>query len=276
MIIIKLKGGLGNQLFQYAYGRLLSIKNNVPVTFEFEGNKNDTAREYKLDKFNTNVKFPSEEEKNKLKGNNLFIKKLKNKIFKNYNIGYNASALHKKSGYLEGFWQSYKYLEPIKDSLLKEITLREPLIESNNEILKQIEGTDSVFVQIRRGDYVNDSKTKSEHYTFGLEYYQEAFSLIKEKLKNPTLFIFSDDILWCKNNIKSEIPMVFSEPSIPDYENFIIGSKCKHDIISNSSFGFWIAWLNQNPNKIIIAPKKWNNVYQKEYADLLPENWIKI
>ncbi len=275
MIIIKLKGGLGNQLFQYAYGRLLAVKNNAIVKFEFEGNKNDTAREYKLDKFNTHVEFPTSGEKASLKGNP-FLKKIKNKIFQNYNIGYDARAINRKSGYLEGFWQSYKYLEPIKNILLAEITLKNPLSESSNDILENIKSTNSVFVQIRRGDYVNDAKTKSEHNTFGLEYYYSAFAFMKEKIKNPVLFIFSDDILWCKENIKTDLAMIFSDPNLPDYENFIIGSKCKHDIIANSSFGFWIAWLNLNPDKIIIAPKKWNNVHQKEYDDLMPEDWIKI
>ena len=280
MIIIKLKGGLGNQLFQYAYGRLLSIKNGVEIKYQFYSNKKDIQREYKLGYFNTKVEFPTFEEIQKTRYSYGFFSKIiytiNKKILRQHNIGYIPGALNKKTGYLEGYWQNYKYLEPIRKELLEEITIKNSDGIKKYDILNKIENTDSVCVNVRRGDYVSNPKNALEYLTFGMEYYEHAFKLIKEKIENPTLFIISDDIEWCKNNIKTDLPIIFFDPNISDYESFIIATKCKHNIIANSSFAFWIAWLNQNPNKVVIAPKKWNNRYTEEYKDLLPKEWMQI
>ncbi len=281
MIIIKLKGGLGNQLFQYAFGRLLTLTKGFKVKYEFSENKNDIQREYKLDKFNTKIEFCTEAEKEETKRPlgkiSDFIDLIDKKILRKHNIGYLPNLLERKDGYLEGYWQSYKYLEPIKKELLQEITLKNSLDKKFPDIIEQMKNKKSVSVHIRRGDYVNDSKTKSQHYTFGLEYYEEAFKKIKDLVETPTLFVFSDDIEWVKINLKSDLPVVYvSDPNMPDYENFFIATYCKHNIIANSSFSFWIAWLNKNQTKIVIAPKKWNNKYQKDYKDICPPDWIRI
>ena len=280
MIIIRLKGGLGNQMFQYAFGRLLAVKNNAEVKFEFSGDKKDTRREYKLDKFNTSVQFAGPDEAKNLQYPfgivSRVIEKVKTIVLKRYNIGYEPGLLGRKNGYLEGYWQSYKYLESIKDVLAKELALKEPVDQKHKTILEKMRDTNSVCVQVRRGDYVTDPKTSLEHRTFGLEYYDKAFEFLKKKVANPILFVFSDDIEWCKNNLKPDLPVFFSDPAMPDYEDFALAVRCKHDIIANSSFGFWAAWLNDNPGKIVIAPKKWNNKHQKEHDNLLPPEWIKI
>lgn len=110
-----------------------------------------------------------------------------------------------------------------------------------------------------------------------MEYYSSAIKLIDSKLDNPVYFIFSDDIAWVKENLKISSSVIFvSAPSTHDYEELMLMSKCKNNIIANSSFSFWGAWLNQNSNKIVIAPKRWNNVYESEYKELLPHSWLKI
>lgn len=281
MIIIGLKGGLGNQLFQYSFGRFLMIKNNEKVKFEFcTPDRNDTQREYKLDNFNTKIEIASPEEIKSVKRQGVFsqfIKKVRNKISKQYNIGYNPAFEKTKEKYLEGFWQSHKYLEPIQNVLFREITLKKPIEDKYKELLNKIVNSNSISIHIRRGDYVNDLKTKVTHYAFGLEYYEKAIKTIDSKIQDPSFFIFSDDIMWVKDNLEINFPTIFvSSPDIKDFEELALMSKCKHNIIANSSFSFWGAWLNQNPNKIVIAPEKWNNIYQEEYKDLLPEEWIKI
>ncbi len=279
MIIIRLKGGLGNQLFQYAFGRLLSLKYDAEVKYKFHGNKSDVQRDYKLGHFNTRVEIATDEEFKKTRYPFGILSKIteivKIKILRQFNMGYSTKLFNKKNGYLEGYWQSYKYLEPIKNELFEELTLKKS-IDGKYEIIKKIKETNSVCVNIRRGDYVSNPKNIAEYVTFGMEYYENAFKLIKEKVENPILFIVSDDIEWCKKNIKSDLPIVFTDPNIPDYENFIIATYCKHNIITNSSFAFWIAWLNKNPDKIVISPNKWNNRYTKEYDELLPKEWIRI
>jgi hypothetical protein len=283
MKIVKIKGGLGNQLFQYAFGRDFNIKKNIEIKIDngINTNKQDTYRQYELDNFNITLPIATKEEVKKNKYPLGVISKLQRgfeiKILKKYNIGYAEKILDTKEQYLEGFWQSYKYLESIKEVLLKEITLKEPLGEKYREILKQIEESDSVSIHVRRGDYINNPQTKKDHYTFGTEYYNKAIKIIEEKILKPVFFVFSDDIEWVKQNLKTDYPTIFvSNSQTKDYEELIIMSKCKHNILANSSFSFWGAWLNQNPNKIVIAPQKWNNKYQQEYKDLLPANWLKI
>jgi hypothetical protein len=283
MIIVKLKGGLGNQLFQYAFGKYFSIKNNVEFKIDngINSNKQDTYRRYLLDNFNIKAELATKEEVLKAKYPLGIISKIwrgfKSKILKIYNIGWSPKILKSKVKYFDGFWQSYKYLDPIKDVLLEEITPKESIENKYSNLISEINNSNSVSIHIRRGDYVNDKKTKSAHLTFGMEYYTEAIKTIKEKVGNPVFYIFSDDIEWVKENFKIDSSTVFvSKPDIKDYEELIIMSKCKYNIIANSSFSFWGAWLNQNPNKIVIAPKKWNNKYTKQYKDLLPPEWIKI
>src|SRR3972149_559515 len=177
MIIIRLKGGLGSEMFQYPFGRVVAVKNNAEVKFEFSGDKKDTQREYKLDKFNTSVQFAGPEEANKLRYPFGFasrvVEKIKTGVLKRYNIGYEPGLLGRKNGYLEGYWQSYKYLESIKDVLAEELALKEPVDQKHKTILEKMRDTNSVCVQVRRGDYVTDPKTSSEHSTFGLGYYHK-------------------------------------------------------------------------------------------------------
>ena len=275
MITVNLKGGLGNQLFQYAFGRRLSLLRQEELVLDLDGLKADTVtkREYALEPFKLSEKIKTVNSGHKVS----LLSVLKKKILKQYNIGYNPKLLHSKDTYLEGFFQSYKYLDPIRGVLLEEVSLVESIDSKYQSLLSKIAECNAVSVHIRRGDYVNDAKTKLAHYTFGLEYYQKAFEIIFKKIDSPVFFVFSDDIEWAKDNLSLGTEAVFvSNPEIKDYEELIIMSRCKNNIIANSSFSFWATWLNQNADKVVIAPKKWNNLYNKAYKDLLPDNWLKI
>ncbi|MEI6528159.1 MAG: alpha-1,2-fucosyltransferase [bacterium] len=282
MVIIKLKGGIGNQLFQYAFGRLFSITNKTEVKYYFpEVEGKDTQREYELGSFNCHIDLASTKDLEDSPFNRKplckIYRKIKDKLLGHHHIGYDKKSLATKEKYLEGFWQSYKYLEPIKEILFKEITPKEPIEEKYSELMELISQSNSVSLHIRRGDYVNDPKTKKHHLVFGLEYYADALKVISEKIPDPKVFVFSDDKEWAKKNLQVSLPTYYvSQPGMKDYEELLIMSKCKHNIIANSSFSFWGAWLNQNAGKIVIAPDKWNNKYDKEYRDLLPPDWIKI
>lgn len=283
MIIIKLKGGLGNQLFQYAFGRFLSIKRNEGVKLDassLSGPK-DTFRTYALDAFNIDLNIATNIEIQKNKYPYAFISKFyilfSQKVLKRYNIGYDKYLLKSKNKYFEGYFQSYKYLDPIRDMLLKEITPKESMEDKCKEVLENIKKSNSVSIHIRRGDYVNDEKTKQAHNVCDLEYYKKAINIINDKIENPVFFVFSDDINWVRENLKINAETHYvSNGIIKDFEELILMSGCKNNIIANSSFSFWGAWLNKNGNKIVIAPKKWHNKLDSEYKDLLPENWIKI
>ncbi len=283
MIVVELQGGLGNQLFQYAFGRGLALKRGEELLLDESGLNNNKviSRHYSLAPFNIEAQVARPEQIEKIKNRFGFASTLfrlfETKVLRNFHIGWEPHLLNSKKQYFAGFFQSYKYLEQISESLRKEITLKEDLASKYSELLEKMASSDSVSLHIRRGDYVSDPNTKAAHYTFGLEYYEAAMKLISEKIDNPVYFVFSDDIAWVKENLKINSSVIFvSAPSTHDYEELILMSKCKNNIIANSSFSFWGAWLNQNPTKIVIAPQKWNNVYVNEYKNLLPPDWLKI
>ena len=286
MLIIKLKGGLGNQLFQYAFGRLIALRRGEDLKLDKDILGQIGARRfYGLDAFNIKAEIASREEVLKVKYPFGLTSKawrfFKAKFLRIFHIGYEARMLKTKAQYLDGFFQSYKYLEQVERELKKDLSLKNDNLKIKYPaILEEIKSTESVAVHIRRGDYVNDAKTKKAHFICDLNYYEKAFALIKDKLKErnlePKFFIFSDDINWAKDNLKEAGCVFVSRPEILDYEELILMSKARHNIIANSSFSFWSAWLNSNLEKIVIAPVLWNRKYQKAYKDLLPEDWLRL
>lgn len=261
MIIIKIKGGLGNQLFQYSHGRELMITDKKQVIFDtsfFNSNSKDTSRPFLLSKFNIpeSIIFINKEE-------NYFkelIQKLYSKLSGNY-----------------GFFQSELYFKEIESVLRKELTLKIPLSSSAQEFANQITQTqNSVSIHIRRGDYVSNTSANKHHGTCGLEYYKHAISKIKESIESPTFFIFSDDIEWVKENLHVENAIYVSNPILTECEELMLMSYCSHNIIANSTFSWWGAWLNQNPSKIVIAPQKWLNTDISKQPDIIPSTWIQI
>lgn len=286
MIITKLKGGLGNQMFQYAVGRSLAEKNNINFAMDLSGYKNqnpkDTPRDYSLGIFNVLEKFASAEDIKKYKLNK-WEKKIRKilGINKGYviekNQEFDEQVLKiKDNAYLDGYWQCEKYFLDIKDIIYKDFSLKNPLPEKVKDIEKQISETNSISIHIRRGDYITNKNAQQHHGSCGLEYYKQAVEIIEEETEFPHFFVFSDDIEWCKENVKADKISYVSDGNMKDYEEMYLMAKCKHNIIANSSFSWWGAWLNQNPDKIVIAPKKWLNNPKINTDDIVPKTWLKI
>lgn len=298
-IIIRLSGGLGNQMFQYALGRNLAEKNNAALILDissFETDSSDTKRHFSLDSFNISAKKATIIDIQSVGIPNTSNKSLSGKIGRRFfrTIEYFRPLREKifviepyfafcpdilevrSSCYLSGVWQSEKYFKDIEGLIRKEFTLRnKPSIETGNW-MEKVSGCNSVSLHIRRGDYVNIPKTNQFHGVCSLEYYDEAMALITQKIANPVFFVFSDDIGWVKENLKTSRSMFYvSDNAVPDYEELIIMSKCKHHIIANSSFSWWGAWLNENPGKIVIAPERWF-AGDTDTKDLIPASWIRL
>ena len=178
--------------------------------------------------------------------------------------------------YLDGYWQSEKYFVSYRDDLLKAFTLKADLHEQTLRYRKMIEESKAVSLHIRRGDYISNPHTNSVHGTCSLEYYKKAVNQITKRVKNPHFYIFSDDLAWTKENLSfiKVVTFVELDEKIPDHEEMYLMSWCQHNIIANSSFSWWGAWLNQNPHKTVIAPKKWFNDTTINTNDLIPEDWL--
>lgn len=264
MRVINLKGGLGNQLFQYAYGRALEFTGEKIIFSVFFLNKGrhktDSARDYKLDKFNINTK--------------------ERVSSKRYLLLDSLNRLLNRLGFKEnGFWQSEKYFKNIEGVIRQEFTLKYPLSTKSwgwKEIIEK--DRESISIHIRRGDYIHNKDTNNFHGVCGLDYYREALQKLTEKKgKDVEIFVFSDDIAWAKENLYlPHISHWVSGLGIPDYEEIYLMSLCKHNIIANSTFSWWGAWLNKNPNKIVIAPKQWFSHKTADDLDILPKEWLQI
>ena len=175
--------------------------------------------------------------------------------------------------YLCGWLESPKYFDHIRNKILKEFTPRNARLEKNADLYKKIENSESVCVTIRRGDFLSD-KFKNEHYVCTPEYFYKGIELIRKKVVQPTFFVFSDDVGWCKDNMRFPKGTEFEDGTDPVWEKLRLMYSCKHFIISNSTFSWWAQYLSRNDDKIVIAPKKWKN--KGDHKDIYQDNWIKI
>ncbi|MFA5104881.1 MAG: alpha-1,2-fucosyltransferase [Candidatus Margulisiibacteriota bacterium] len=289
MIIIKLMGGIGNQMFQYACGRALAFEYDMPLlldTFELEIQKNfkiHASRVYELGIFTISARKAQLNEVSKYYNRNILsivLNKvgLSNRI-KEKNEGFFPVRLCRLgTSYLEGYWQSEKYFLPIEQIIRQEFAFKYPLDSINQQIAEQIGTCISVGLHVRRGDYVNNPHTHQVHGICSKEYYLHAMELMNKSLKNPVFFIFSDDIVWAKENLNcgNNARFIDHNRDRESYRDMQLMSLCKHHVIANSSFSWWGAWLSRNPEKIVIAPKKWFNTDKLNTKDIIPEKWLKI
>lgn len=295
MIIIKLIGGLGNQMFQYATGRRAAYINKTELKLDtswFNNPEGAIKRDYLLNVFNIKEIFASKQEIDKLKGKNknllvLFNKKF-SKITKPYYkqscvvqrfFHFNKNILKVSNNiYLQGHWVSEKYFKEIEEIIRNEFIFKDKPDKANQKMISRIKNCDSVSIHIRRGDYVTDQKTNQFHGIIDLNYYFRSIEYITSKIKSPHFFIFSDDLQWAKQNLHLKFPCVYVNHNIgkKDYEDMRLMSYCQHNIIANSSFSWWGAWLNKNSDKIVIAPKKWFRDKSINTKDLIPQSWMKI
>lgn len=286
MIIIRVFGGLGNQLFQYAFYKTLKEYNeNVYLDIsDYDIHKHHNG--FELEKiFNVNFdKASCKQIKRISMDKKKFLYRIIKKIFKidiikqyeyiekrdvsNINIGYINGDV-----YFNGFWQDKKFIKKIEKDIKNELTFKESLDERNQMLINDLNDKESVSVHIRRGDYVNN---KSLGGICNKEYYLKAINLIEEKINNPIFVFFSDDIEWVKDNINLNQKCIYVDwnKGEDSYKDMKLMSSCKHNIIANSTFSWWGAWLNNNKDKIVIAPKRWFN--NSDNNELVLDEWIKI
>jgi len=286
MILIRLSGGLGNQMFQYAFARALQQQSQKQVFLDKSSIQG--YRTYELHHFQISLPLLDKEETERfLKNQNSLYKKLSNIILPYYKKSiveelyyhYDSNLLKiKQDAVVKGYFQSEKYFKEIENLLRKEFAFKEPPSTKNAEMLSKIQNTpNAVSVHIRRGDFVGN-KLHELHYE---KFLPKAISALQSKIKNFHLFLFSNDFDWVEKNLRFDFlhTIVDINNEQNAFEDLRLMSACQHHIIANSSFSWWGAWLNTNPNKIVIAPAKWVNSesnYYKNLKDIIPETWIKI
>lgn len=284
MLIIQLTGGLGNQMFQYAAAKAQALRVGTELYLDKThffttptGKKN--LRQYELNCFAVNEQFKQPAFH--------WIKK----FFKVQNVypgltTYREPHVHvdhtffeiKDNTYIEGFFQSEQYFKSAEELIRKEYTFRNPPTGKNAELLKKINTVNAVSIHVRRGDYVNNPETLKMHGICGLDYYQNAIRLIEEQVNAPYFFLFSDEPEWVQQNFNLNHPfeIISHNKGSNSFEDMRLMAACRHNIIANSSFSWWGAWLNNNPEKTVIAPRVWFANPNWSSKDIIPQNWIKI
>ncbi len=290
MLIVKLKGGLGNQMFQYAFGRALSLRRNEPLKLDVSSFPDHNNRTYCLDKFDIKAEIATPEEccSAKFKRPSMYKRFLYMLFRRPYPLlevadgykkeenvfEYSCEAGGTKYHYYEGYWQNERYFQDIRSDLISTFSPENSHMKVFGEYLKMILlSRNAVGVHVRRGDYVDCPATNRIYGLLDVDYYYKAIQYQQQKFNKPDIFVFSDDISWCKSKIRGE--MIFIE-STADYEDIYLMSQCKHHIIANSSFSWWAAWLCQNPDKTVIAPKRWfaDDELNKKASKIINEKWI--
>ena len=293
MITVKLKGGLGNQMFQYAFGKYLAKKLNSQFQLDIRylldrtPIKNYSFRDYDLDIFNLQVNLKS---KPKLFSHQVYFSKLweiiilkMGELLNFFHPSYYVErtlfmfddAVNELSPncYVSGYFQSYKYVEPIEKELKSDFHFNPKLCDQEAKILAEIMDSESVCVHVRRGDMLTLSGIDTD-----LGYFERALKSLEEiKLINH-LFVFSDDIEWCKSNFTPKIKTTFVDPKFAGRKashHFFFMLNCKHFIISVSSFAWWAAFLGNSKDKVVFVSKSWCNFSTKK-EELFPPSWIKI
>lgn len=298
MIIVKISGGLGNQLFQYAFAKSLSIKRGLEVKIDtscFNINyKTITPRRFLLDKFNITLPIATKEDfkkiglpypaDNDLRSNLL---RLKNKLFSLFglkkvaetinNMTYNEEDFNIPDNfYVSGPRLNEKYFLDISDTIRRDLTLKNSLPDEAVSLLNKISQTNSVSINFRRGDYI--TKYQYKYAILDEKYYKKAIEIIKNKIEDPIFYVSSDDIEFVKNTfgyLLGDNVVYMSNQALKDYEKFWLMRHCKSYVIANSTFSWWMAWLNDNKEKIVVAPNKYR-VDGKDDSDFIPKEWIKI
>lgn len=276
-VIAELTAGFGNQLFSYACGYALAKRKNADFYINTYMADNGMSRPLEIDKLNITYKERLTYKYKK----DVLNRAVFNKIRRNNVIGWNTKIYKEKQIYvydpevlaqnsdvmLTGYWQTEKYFKEYREDLLSLFTPKK-LGERAKAIMEQIQGlTNTVAVHIRRGDYLQVNAYIEP------DYFPNAMKMMEEKLGAVNYCFFSDDIDWVKEHFgqKDNYFFISGQEGLSDVDEFFCMAKCQHDIIANSTFSWWAAYLNQNPGKLIIAPQValWS-------GDFYPENWIKL
>lgn len=275
MIILRLGGGLGNQMFQYSFGKALSLRYNQRLFLDHSLFQKSN-RIYCLDLFQLKAHTTNELDFDDLHKYQKF--KIQEDQFHFDEQAFNSLDGHELATSLfviSGYWQSFKYFQIVEAQIREDFTIKYFPKNEYADVQKAILNSNSVMVHVRRGDYLSDINLKS-HRVVDVDYITKGMSYYRRRLRNPSFFVFSDDIDWCKLNIANDHDVFFvGETPENGKIAFTLMYSCKHFLISNSTFSWWAAWLAKFEKKNVICPKKWfgNN---DNILDLILPSWVQI
>lgn len=293
MIIAEIVGGLANQMVIYAAARALAERNKDILKLDLTALRKDAIRTFELDRLATAPKLATDEEiafvKRKLA--NPVADRAREKligvlgirrphIYREPDVGFDENFFRLSGDvHIKGNFISRRYFEGIEALLRREFRLKGDMSSRSSDYEVTLREGSSVGIHVRRGDYVSNEHTRRFHGVIGVEYYRAAMKVIEDAVSDPVYHVFSDDPDWARENLKGRRSLRFVDPAdrAHSHEDMHLMSRCRHNIIGNSGFGYWGAWLNPNPMKIVIAPRRWfADDHFNRIFDLLPPEWTRI
>ena len=297
MLVVRICEGIGNQMFEYAYAYALAQrmkKKDIKVYLDIRDNdvtlydRKRIVRAIDIDKFNISIPIADNEVlrhwnyiMDKTIGHRMIyylqsVGLWKYQIILENKFNYEKKYLQIKDyTYINGWFQHYQYFSRYRKQLLSEFTLKEDwhIPERLKQIMNEYQ---VVSMHVRRGDYITNSYARKVLPVCRRDYYMNAAEYIKTRVSNPYLFIFTNDEKWVKDNLYFDIPsiMITNYYDLSDVQEMILMSQCKHNIIANSTYSWWGAWLNTYENKIVISPYRWFKDESRENIAL--ENWVRM
>lgn len=292
MIVSRLIGGLGNQMFQYAAGRALALERGLSLRLDVSGFADYGLHQgFELQRvFDIPVEIASEADVCDILGwqcspqirrivarSSMAVFRRRGFIVEPHFHYWPGIKNVPQDCYLSGYWQSEKYFHEVAPVIRTDFTFKAPLTRQNAELADQIGQVNAVSLHVRRGDYAKNPKTTATHGLCSLDYYRAAIQYVSDRVEQPYFFIFSDDITWVKDHLKVNFPCQYVDHNrgAESYNDMYLMSLCRHYIIANSSFSWWGAWLNPHEDKIVVMPQRWlandNNV-----KDLFPFGWVPL
>lgn len=277
MVIVDINGQLGNQMFQYALGRHLQLRGRkvyYHMGYFRERPEHDFALPrifgISLPKASTNQALACREDRHRL------VDRFRRKLFgrhecvfsetESVSLAYKPEVFNFRRGLIDGYWQSERYFLDIADVIRKDFTFPEPSAR-NKALAGELSSCLSVSIHVRRGDYLGGFPVMDESY------FEPAMAYFLEKYKDVCFYVFSNDLNWCREHLKAKrISFVDGNTGKDSPWDMWLMTQCKHNIIANSTFSWWGAWLNTNEGKEVIAPRIW--LYNKETPDIYCNNWI--
>lgn len=292
MIIVRIIGGLGNQMFQYAAGRALSLSRGQTIRVDISDFDGYALHQgFELQRiFDCQAQIASAADVRgmlgwraapmarrllarpgfaMLRGRNFVVEP-----HFNYWPGIRDVS---EDVYLQGYWQSEKYFLGAADAIRADFAFRQPMSEADAAVADRIGRCPAVSLHVRRGDYVSDPKTRAVLGPCSLDYYRAASRYIAGRIDAPAFFVFSDDIPWVRDNLDIGFPCHYIDHNrgADSFNDMRLMSLCRHHIVANSSFSWWGAWLNPRLDKIVVAPRKW--FARGDRVDsLFPDSWVTL
>ncbi|RAM61656.1 hypothetical protein RB25_21875 [Herbaspirillum rubrisubalbicans] len=285
MIVSRLIGGLGNQMFQYAAGRALALRRGVPFAIDSRAFSEYKTHAFGMQCFSAELNeaparlLPNPPAEGRLQRLLRRFMPTPLKVYTEKSFTFDADVLSLPDGtYLDGYWQTEKYFADFADTIRGDFTVRHAPSAGNKAWLERIAGTHSVSLHIRRGDYVSNAAAAAVHGTCDLGYYERAVAYLREITGvDPELFVFSDDLDWVAANLRLPYPMhlIRDNDAATNYEDLRLMTACRHHIVANSSFSWWGAWLDGRTDSITVAPARWFVADTPDARDLVPLRWVR-